>query len=272
MTIKEVFPNPTVKLVAFELKFPNLFYLESKVGDYQVKIMTDFPESSLLLRQQLTFTNVGPQGRLEQPDELLDKEWSRKVWHFKSPKDFELELTTDSLVLKSAHHKTYYLKGGDKFRDIIATAVNSFLEVTALPKINRIGLRYIDECPLPSKDNSTFKSYYNSVFPVDRFNLEGAKEMAFQTVVASGAHFLRYAEALKLVAENQYVLVLDFDGFSQNVEPQNYLAVADELHTLISNEYEKTIREPVKKFMRKRKVKEVIAAPVKPVMRKPKEK
>jgi hypothetical protein len=39
MAIEEVFPNPTVKQVAFEIRFPNLFYLESKIGELQVKIM-----------------------------------------------------------------------------------------------------------------------------------------------------------------------------------------------------------------------------------------
>jgi hypothetical protein len=44
----EVFPNPTVKTVIFQIRYPNLFYIESRIGDIQVKIMDDFPESSLL--------------------------------------------------------------------------------------------------------------------------------------------------------------------------------------------------------------------------------
>jgi len=45
MQINEVFPNPTVKQVIFQIRFPNLFYLESKIGEYQLKIMQRFPES-----------------------------------------------------------------------------------------------------------------------------------------------------------------------------------------------------------------------------------
>lgn len=38
MPINEVFVNPTVKQVIFQVKFPNLFFIESKIGDIQLKI------------------------------------------------------------------------------------------------------------------------------------------------------------------------------------------------------------------------------------------
>ena len=33
MPIHEVFPSPTVKQVIFQVRFPNLFYLESRMGE-----------------------------------------------------------------------------------------------------------------------------------------------------------------------------------------------------------------------------------------------
>lgn len=255
MAIKEVFPNPTVKQVAFEIRFPNLFYLENKVGDYQIRIMEQFPESALIFQRQIVFADIGPQAKVEEVGEKLDKGFAKKIWHFKSPKNLEFDVSTDSLVIRSAHHKTYNLEGGDKFRDAIMFVVDNFLEVMSLPMINRIGLRYIDECPIPSKDNSTFKTHYNSVFPIDRFNLGYATEMDFKAVIKSGEYHLRYVESLKKVEDDRYVLMLDFDGFAMNVKPKDYLTVTDNLHTLIADEYEKTIKEPVKEYMRRLKEK-----------------
>jgi hypothetical protein len=51
VVITEVFPNPTVKQVVFQVKFPNLFYLENKIGDFQMKIMKDYPKSELQYRR-----------------------------------------------------------------------------------------------------------------------------------------------------------------------------------------------------------------------------
>ena len=53
MAINEVFPNPTVKQVIFQVRFPNLFYLDSRMGEFQLKVMKDFPKSSLALTRQI---------------------------------------------------------------------------------------------------------------------------------------------------------------------------------------------------------------------------
>ena len=63
MAIDEVFQNPTVKQVIFQIRFPNLFYMESRIGDYQLKIMNDFPESSLLHRRGVLIASLAPDAR-----------------------------------------------------------------------------------------------------------------------------------------------------------------------------------------------------------------
>lgn len=120
-----------------------------------------------------------------------------------------------------------------------------------VPIFVRIGLRYIDECPIPAMNNEQFKSWYDSTFPVDRFALSDVSDMLFKTVVRRGALNLRYIEALKK-DESGYKLILDFDGFAKDVPSKDFLKVADEMHALISSEYEKTIKAPVYEYMRKK--------------------
>ncbi len=252
MTINEIFPNPTVKQVIFQIRFPNLFYIENKIGDLQLKIMKEFPQSALLFRRQFIFVDKGPEGEFEKIPEELDKESGKKIWKFESPKNFELNVLADSLDISSRYHKTYNLGRENKFRDIIEFVLNNFFEVISIPVINRIGLRYIDECPISSKNNDTFKSYYNSTFPLDRFNLADTKELDFKTVVKKGEYYLRYIESLQEI-EGQYKLILDFDGYAENISPEDYLGVTDNLHEIISEEYERTIKGPVYEYMKQRK-------------------
>lgn len=249
MAIDEMFPNPTVKKVIFQITFPSLFYIENKIGDFQLKIMKEFPQSALIFRRQLLFVDVGPESKLAEIPSDSENETNKKVWQFKSDKNFELHVLGNSLDITSEYHKTYDIEGEDKFRDVIKFVLDCFLEVTEIPIINRIGLRYIDECPIPVKDNSTFKSYYNSNFPLDRFDLADAKEMAFRTVTKRDEYSLIYSESLQQ-KENEYKLILDFDGFAENIDSNDYLKVTDDLHTIISDEYEKTIKDPVYEYMR----------------------
>jgi len=252
MVIEEIFPNPTVKQVIFQIKFPNLFYIENKIGEFQLKIMKEFPKSSLQFRRQLIFADLGPKVKLSDIPQDSDEEAGKKVWQFESNKNFQLNVLSDSLDITSQYHKTYDLEGADKFRDIIEFVLKQFFETISIPIINRIGLRYIDECPIPSKDNPTFRLYYNTVFPLDRFNLADANEMDFKTIIKKGEYFLRYVESLKKIGD-EYKLILDFDGFATNISPENCLQATDDLHKIISEEFEETINEPVYEHMRIKK-------------------
>jgi uncharacterized protein (TIGR04255 family) len=81
----------------------------------------------------------------------------QKIWNFGSEDGVELNIHTDSLDISSTLHKTYNNKTvAIRFRDAVEFAMNSFLEVVNIPKINRIGLRYIDECPVFKKDQNWF--------------------------------------------------------------------------------------------------------------------
>lgn len=250
MAINEVFPNPTVKKVVFEVKFPNLFYIESKIGDLQLKVIERFPESALLHRRQLFFADLGPDTKLDDIALGAEPDTSKKLWQFRSPNKCILNVQTSSLDISSEVHKTYNLGESEKFRDMICFVVDAFLQIAPVPIFTRIGLRYIDHCPIPTKENRVFQEWYNSVFPLDRFSLADATEMDSKVVAKKGDAYIRYVESLQQ-SDGVYYLLMDFDGFQANVDPKNYLAVTDVLHQLISDEFERSIRQPVFEYMRK---------------------
>lgn len=250
MEINEVFPRPTVKQVIFQIRFPNLFYMESKIGDLQLQIMEEFPESSMVFRRQVVFADVGPSVK---PQELMEKfgeQLGPKVWQFSSPKGYKLNVLSDSLDITSEFHKTYdNLNSENRFRDIIALVLKQFFAVTKIPIVTRLGLRYIDECPLPAKDTGTYRTYYSTAFNLDRFSMDEATEMDFKAVVRKGDFSLRYVESLQK-RDDRYVVVLDYDAFAQGLKPADCLAVTDELHRLIIAEFGTTIKQPVVDYMR----------------------
>jgi uncharacterized protein (TIGR04255 family) len=247
----EIFPNPTVKQVIFQIRFPHLLYIENKIGDFQLKIMNEFPESAVVYRRVVAWADLGPEIKLEDVERQLEKEpRGEKIWQFKSPKNFQFSVTSGSLDITSDYHKTYNLGDKDKFRDVIIFVLDNFLSLISLPIINRIGLRYVDECPVPSTDRKTFGSYYNSVFPLERFALDDADEMDFKAVVKRGRCYIRYVESLRKLG-NKCKLILDFDGFALQIVPKDYLTITDELHEIIFNEWQLTIKEPLKEYMRK---------------------
>ncbi len=250
MVIDKIYPNPTVKRVIFQITFPDLFYLEKRIGDIQERIMREFPESKLLLKSRIWITDTGPEQRIEIPPDEIEKNVAKKIWQFESRNKAVLSIALNSLDITSEFHKTYRLGKDDnkKFRHAIEYSVGTFLDIVKLPIINRVGLRYIDYCPLPDNTNETLKKWYNTKFPLDKFEIADATTIAFKTIVKRGKYNLGYVETLQQKnGENK--LILDFDGFATNIEASNYLQITDELHDLISKEYELTIRSPVYDYM-----------------------
>ena len=246
MNNPEVFKKPTVEQVIFQIKFPNLFYLESKIGDIQVKIMDIFPESALLYRKELIINDLGQNVNIEN----LNKEnKAEKIWQFNSNKGYSLNILSNSLDITSKFHKTYNNENADsnKFRDVIEKVLKCFIETINIPYIQRVGLRYIDKCPIPNIDLNSFKENYDSSFPFHRFNLENSEFMEFRNVSQKNGLFLSYFESYQ---KGNNKLTLDFDGFANEIKTEDCLITADKLHEMISLEYFKTIKEPIKKIMR----------------------
>lgn len=251
----KVYKKPTVKTVIFQIKFSNLFIIENRIGEFQAKIVNKFPDSSFSMRRELLFADVGPEFKMEH---IPSKETvGRKIWRFSSNDKYELNVLTNSLDITSKQHKSYYSYGDkDGFRDIIQFVMDNFLGLIPLEIIKRIGLRYIDEAPIPSLETEEFEKWYNTSFPLNRFKLDEIGKMVFQALnVKRGKYEFNYRETLqheKEVKTEERVpkYYLDFDGYAGNVPKDDYLKVLDDLHNLIHDEWNKnTIKDPVKEWM-----------------------
>lgn len=263
MAPREVFPNPLAKQVILELRFPNLFFMEARIGEFQVGIMKDFPQAALVQRRNFMVLT----GNLDSPEaqELAKQRQSdiEKIWQFKSESGTRLEVSSRNMAVVTDKH-TSYTEGGDKsFRAIAEKAVRHFVQFTSLPIFQRVGLRYTNECPLFDRTTATFRDCYNSILPVDRFGLENLSVANSIAVARTGERQIQHAESLRFaqpimvgnVAVAQPLisdaLILDLDASSENVMADRVMATADDLHSLIDREFLSVIKQPIIDHMRK---------------------
>ena len=258
---EEVFPFPTVKSVAFEVRFPHIFSIENRIGEFQEQIIANFPESRQILRQQLMFRDTTDDIKIERMRKDINPNAVTKAWLFLSSDKTEVRVQTNSLSIVSVQHKTYDNEGSDKkFRDVISYVLNAFLGIIKVPVLRRIGLRYTDICPVPSNNSDELNRLYNLFLPTTRFPLENMERMHSEIITKRRNHNLIYQETLVSPDEMRkvgleplpgpYTLLLDFDGFGSNVPSPNYLAVTNELHQIVKEEYFNIIKDPIKNYMR----------------------
>lgn len=251
MPENEIFPNPVVKQVAFEVRFPNLFFIEAKIGEFQVLVMRDFPLSELVLRRNLMF--VTAPGNLPDLASKPEEPPIDKIWQFRSESGMTLQVSSNNLVLTSQQHRSYHHgEGSDSFRAVIGRVIAHFIAMVKIPLVLRIGLRYINECPIFERSTNRFNECYNSILPVTRFGLDRLANADCIVVAKFERCQIRHMESLRLVEKNDQ-LVLDLDAWMENVPADNVVPSADVLHDVISGEFKAAIKDPILEFMRKPK-------------------
>ncbi|QEE15626.1 TIGR04255 family protein [Promethearchaeum syntrophicum] len=242
--ITKSYKYATAKQVIFQIRYSNLFMIGSKIGDIQLKLMKEFPKSSKVIKHNILFANITPDTKIPS---ISDQPIGNTIWRFESSSNYLLEISSNTLSISSTKYKSYQRDPDNSLREVIIEVMKVFLEYIPILVFERIGLRYIDECPMP-KDKNNFLKLYNSTFPLSRFGLNDAKEIAFFADVKREENYLRFGEKVKII-DGVEKLYLDFDGYAQDVNASDYLNVLDELHELITEEYGNSIKDPIIKYM-----------------------
>ncbi|MGC8494414.1 MAG: TIGR04255 family protein [Syntrophobacteraceae bacterium] len=213
-----------------------------------MKIMDKFPESSLIFQRGLLLA-LNPDKIEDLPK--IPQEQGNKLWQFRNPQlGYTLNVASNSLTISSTSHKTYNKQQSEnRFRDFISHVLTPFFHLTNLPILNRIGLRYIDECPFSDNTTASFCEHFNSCLPIGRFPIEKSVEQQYVAFVKHNEYFLRYVETYNAQIDSKS-LTLDFDGSANDVPAKECLAVTDKLHDIIEEAYFATIKDPVFKYMR----------------------
>lgn len=243
----EIFPHPTVKQVIFQIRFPKLFFLQTKIGDLQLGLMSQFPKSESIVQRAFVFA----QGSGENLQNLLKdrpSDESERIWTFENDQGVKVEVKLDALTVVSESHKSYR-HTPDSFRNALIFILDAFLKHAPIQTVARVGFRYVDECPFPSLTNACFTRYFNSCLPIARFNIKECNEMVCRIVRRGTSGSIRYAEAI-LERKPNSVLQIDMDAFAENVLASDVIATADRLHDIVRREFESTVNDPVIKYMR----------------------
>jgi len=248
LPVGEIFAHPTVSQVIFQIQFPTLLFIPAKVGDLQIRLMPRFPHTKAMSQRGFIFARSTDSDQIR---EIADKQRGddiERIWTFSDDEGITVEVKTSALTIVSKKHKSFR-HGDDSFRSLIRFVLDQFLEEIPIPLVSRLGLRYVDECPFPELTTASFKSYFNTCLPVDRFHVEDCIDMTLIAVARRESPHLRYSETIQSNDKEQK-LVLDMDAFSEALPVDGIMAGLDELHRLLRENFEHTIKEPVINYMR----------------------
>ena len=155
------------------------------------------------------------------------------------------------MSIDSTVHKTYNNDGEVKLRELIVFCLDAFKNHVNLPYVNRVGLRYINECPLQEKSTKTYNETIVSGIQTNKFAIENIDEMHVRVIhnVGDGIKLIyqEFFDANSILKER---LNLDIDGFLTNVLFEDCIDVTDKIHSAIEDEFFGTLKEPVLSYMK----------------------
>jgi len=242
----EVFKKPTVFEVVFEIRFPQLFNIEQKISEFQLEIMDDFPLSNQFYEQPFPIPQIGTPATPLSPIGNITLNWQ-----FQSPNQKTIIiLKSNRLNIISKEYKSYNHPDYPKFRDVIKNIVSQFLTLVPVKKFERIGLRYIDICPLDQKTNEYFEKFYRPNFDINQFKVEDIIENLSFVRIKREPHNLLFKSGIRTDSKGIYIYFMDFDGYSLNIPSEKFLEVTDDLKRIIYQVYFDNITEDFKNYMR----------------------
>ena len=243
MATNKVYPNAPIKRASFEMRFPNLFSMETKIPNIQLAIMEKFPEANLKYEQQYVITKVGE--KAEQLAGINDSEeenkFNIKTWEFISEDGTKVIITSNNLIVTTTSYTSYNSKEADKrFRDTLKYILDAFFEEVRLTIINRIGLRYINEFKLETKTNEFYNNFVKTTFPTEKFKIEDANLIHFQSNVNVGDIKLNFVERFIVDQNQENKLIFDIDASLEKQKTENEKIKIDDidrLHDLIDENF-----------------------------------
>lgn len=241
----EVFANSPLFEVAFEVRFPNLFYISQKIGEFQLDIVDDFPKSSQVFTQSFV---IG-----EKKEVISDKDNANPIprWQFENETGkTRIMVYSDKLNIVSQEYKSYNHPSERKFRDLITKILSIFTKVVPMKKFSRVGIRYIDHCPLESLNNEYFKKYYDPIFNIDKYKVENISDNFFMVNIKREQYNLLFQCGIRKL-DGGYKYIMDYDGYATDIEANSCITTTDELRRLIKKEFLSNITEEFKQYMRR---------------------
>ena len=239
----EIFTNPPLHEVAFEVRFPHLFYINQRIGEFQLEIMDDFPKSSQIFEHAFAIDEKGIA--------VKDNENPIPSWHFENESGkTKITIHSNKLNIISNEYKSYNHPSEKNFRGVIEKIVKLFIKQVPIKNFTRLGIRYIDHCPLEKLENEYFENFYTPLFDIDRYKLEDILENRMLFRVRKNDYQLLFQSAIREI-DDSYKYIIDFDGYAINVEANNFINVTDDLKRLIKKEFLSNITENFKEYMRR---------------------
>jgi uncharacterized protein (TIGR04255 family) len=228
--LREIFPRPAVKEVAFEIRFAPRFRIKEELWRFQDQIANDYPNVS-----EENF--LQPDGRIVTAN-VFTNSIAQSV----------IKVSQENFVFAATKYATY-----ESFKAEALRRTKDFSSTFEIGSFQRIGLRYINHIELTSETPfPLLQRYVNVPVRFDRFDTGKITQLLSEFRIRFETHQMTVRGALLQIPipMRTYVYVLDLDCYAEGRTVSTLQEVVDGFHHAIQVQFLQHVTEEYKQIMR----------------------
>lgn len=231
--LEEIFPNPSVREVAFEVRFAPRLRVVPEIWRVQERLAE-------------TYTEVAEENAPQPDGRVL------QVYVFSNPTARRLaKVSQENFVVIFNHYTSF-----EDFKGEALARVEDFASQFEVRTYHRVGLRYVNHIELPAQGGvQLLQKYVNVPINFQRFDPNLIDQLLTEFRLRAGSHKITVRGALIQVPTKaqQLLYILDLDCYGLGFFSADALpTLLDDFHQHIQVQFLEHIREEYRSIMRRR--------------------
>jgi len=224
----EVFPANPIREVDFEIRFNPRLRVQAEMWRFQERVVAEYPDVGL-------------------ESALLPNGATLNVTVFQNLRKARLiKVSPQNMAIAFSAYANF-----EEFKEEVLRRGTEFSEIFDVSSLTRVGLRYVNEIPLPTQQAESMTKYVNPLVDFGRIPLGSVQQFALQLSAQLGDHMIQVRTAMLAGPIRTYVL--DIDAYTETVKSAAEIGgLLDQFHDTAQKVFLDHVTSDFKQVMRAR--------------------
>jgi len=226
--LQEVFPANPIREVDFEIRFTPRLRIEAEMWRFQEDLVQDYPDVG---RE----TAILPNGA------------TLNITVFQNPRAARvIKVSSNNMALAFSSYANF-----EEFKDEVQRRTASFCGIFEVSSLTRIGLRYVNEIPLPTQSPESITKYVRPLIEFDRIGLNSIQQFALQVATSNNDHMILVRTVMLAGPIRTYIL--DIDAYTDVIKQASEIpSLMDRFHDSAQRVFLDHVTDEYREVMRGR--------------------
>jgi len=222
----EVFPANPIREVDFEIRFAPRLRVQAEMWRFQESVVTEYADVALESAILPNGTTLGVTVFQNQAKARL------------------IKVSPQNMALAFSAYANF-----EEFKDEVLKRSDEFCKIFGVTSLTRVGLRYVNEIPLPTQQSGSMTRYVRPLVAFDRIPLDTVQQFALQMSATAGNHMVLVRTAMLVGPIRTYIL--DIDAYTEIVKQASEIgALLDQFHDTAQRFFLDHVTDEYKQVMR----------------------